>query len=742
MAKDRELEYILALKDEASAVWKKFSSGMEKGTGDLKGSVASLGTAVGAMFSLAAAKEFIDQANEAEMMVARLDQALKNNGVTSAETREQMLAYSESLMQVTTFDDDVITGLQATALTMTGNMKAVQPLTKASLDLASATGMSAEAAMKMFTKSVEGAEGLKKLGITIGETSSENERLEKTMAAVEKKFGGFAENEAKTGAGAMKQLGNAVGNLEEALGGILKDILIPILPALQAVLGLISKAVPVIISTLKMAFANLYDVILTPLAAIESALNFLGVTDSKVLQGLEKSAEGLAKKYKDEVIGAFQNTNKAVLECVITADRYVATNESLRDKLKRLKDELEKLDPTTVAYGRKLQQIIAIENEFKLATERAEHAIKGISGVTSDDTFFVTRFQKKLGELNTDIADTTNGALKELKKAFGGDVSEADSQAVADQAAISAEIQLKSFASEKEAELSIVDEWEAKAVDMANENEGLITNIRRIASDERAQIEINAAMKTFDTVAGLAQRGVAIIAKFTQQQHQSIINSLDKSKEKELKAIDAERQAAKDKYDELLANELLTAEQSADLKKQAEEEDRKIVARKTAAEEEYAKKIAAEKTKAFEAEKTAAMIGAVINTAVEVTKVLATPWMIPIVAALGAAEVALIASQPTPTFHEGGTMGFGGERIPLASDERPAIMRVGETVRTPEQERALQTSRGSVSVTVNINSPFTDTQAVRKAIVEGLKQTGLTADQFLTYQNGSVVLAQ
>jgi hypothetical protein len=740
-AKDREIEYLLKLKDEATAVWNKFSGGVAKGTGDMRSMMGGLGAAIGGAFTVAAAKSFIEAANDAEMQVAKLDQALKNNGVTSGESRAAMLDYSEALSAITTYDDDVITGLQATALTMTGNMNAVQPLTKASLNLASATGMSAEAAMKMFTKSVEGAEGLKKLGITIGATSSENERLEKTMAAVEKKFGGFAENEAKTGAGALKQLGNAVGNLEESLGAILKDILIPIMPALQAVIGLISKAVPILISGLKGLFAELYSVVLSPLALIEKGLNLIGVTESKFFQGLEDSADKLASKYKNEFVAGFSAADKAVIQSTEKVVVHSAAVESLRDRLKRLKDELEKLSPGTAAYGAKLQEITRIEDQFKLATERAELALKGLSGVTTDDTFFLTRMAGKISTMKTDIDDVVGSAMKMIKKDFGGAVDPDEQKQVEDQAAIYAEIRMKSFASEKEEELFVIDEWEQKAINMAGDSESMITDIRRIAAGERAQIELDAAQRTFESIAGFAQRGVQTISKFISQNSQAQIISIEKAKEKEIRAIDAEREASQAKYDALLENEALTAEEKSAIKKQAEEEDAKILARKAATEAEFNARLAEQKTAAFNAEKHASAIEAIINTAVEVSKVLATPWMIPIVAALGAAQVALIESQPTPKFHSGGSGYFNAP----ASSEATVKVRGGETidVYTPEQRDEANRSKGNtVNLTMNFNSPVSDVQWVRKAVIAGIKQTGLTVDRLLVNQTGSVTLAQ
>ena len=73
--------------------------------------------------------------------------------------------------------------------------------------------------------------------------------------------------------------------------------------------------------------------------------------------------------------------------------------------------------------------------------------------------------------------------------------------------------------------------------------------------------------------------------------------------------------------------------------------------------QKYDQKIKAEKRKQFEADKRASIIKAIINTAVAIAQVMANPFLIPIVAAIGAAQIALIASQPTPKFKDGGMVG-------------------------------------------------------------------------------------
>jgi tape measure domain-containing protein len=103
-----------------------------------------------------------------------------------------------------------------------------------------------------------------------------------------------------------------------------------------------------------------------------------------------------------------------------------------------------------------------------------------------------------------------------------------------------------------------------------------------------------------------------------------------------------------------------------------------------ALEKDHAKKVSKVKKQQFEANKTAAVIGAIIATAQSVMTTFSQfgwPWgIIPaaIMAGIGAAQVGMIASQPTPEFAMGGVA-------------QPGVIKVGE--RGPELIAIGQTSR-------------------------------------------------
>ena len=98
----------------------------------------------------------------------------------------------------------------------------------------------------------------------------------------------------------------------------------------------------------------------------------------------------------------------------------------------------------------------------------------------------------------------------------------------------------------------------------------------------------------------------------------------------------------------------LNTEKEAELAAAGDNEQKKEMIR-----QKYDQKIKAEKRKQFEADKRASIIKAIIATALAVVEASPNFVMMALAGAIGAAQVALIASQPTPKFKDG-VVGFNG----------------------------------------------------------------------------------
>lgn len=719
MGRDRQIEYEMSLKDEATAAYKKFVGEVEKGGIHIQDIAKGAGIALAGMFSVGAAVDFMKKAADADAGIQSLEQAMKNAGVTGEKYKIELLDQADALKKKTATDDDEIINLQKLVLSYTGNIEATRKLVPLILDVSRATGMSSDAAARLFSRTQEGSEGLKKLGITVGDTADEQQRLGEIVDQVSKKFGGQAEAFGQTDAGKIKSASIAWEDFEKSLGRLLNSTLIPM--------------VPVLTNT-----ANGLAGVAEELAKMAKGKSVETFGDTFVMAFYKMI--GAEDAYLNKVVELSEKQSKANAQIEASgkiAPPAAAATKTFSEKLKDLNDQLKDLDPTSEKYLRVMTQIAAMEQKIALAKEKATNRAKGIDGTTQMDVQFSMNFTKDFEASGAASAKFFSDFEKQSKKAFGGDISPAELKRVEDQAALYAELRLKSYGEGKQRELLMLRDWEENAVQMASGNEEMITQIHQVAVDERAKIEREASQKTFEDIAGFAQQAIGLYEQSVNQASQAVIQTMEAQRDQELKGIDKARGAIKRKYDELLKNENLTAEQKSMLANQQAAEEQKLADEQARIQDQYDQQIKAEKTRAFEANKNAQVIASIINTAVEVTKVLATPWMIPIVAGLGIAQTALIASQPTPSFHTGGSGYFDAP----PSQETMVKIRGGEKidVYTPEQRDRMNGNAG-VTIIFNNYSAFTDEVAVMDAIKKVLDQTGLPIHQAFSNKKNSVVL--
>lgn len=133
-----------------------------------------------------------------------------------------------------------------------------------------------------------------------------------------------------------------------------------------------------------------------------------------------------------------------------------------------------------------------------------------------------------------------------------------------------------------------------------------------------------------------------------QQLFSNVMQGVNMMAQADLEAARISADEQKNALDERLAKGLIS-----------EEEYRKKVAK---IDERYKEKERQMKRQQFIRDKAANMVQAIINTAVAVSKVIANPFQAALTAALGAAQVAMIAAQPIPTFFQGGPTGRAKNR--------------------------------------------------------------------------------
>ncbi len=211
------------------------TSAMKKLTGGIGDTLKSLFSLKGILLTLVsgvAMKRFIDLSNQQEEASAQLAQALGRSGAALEE-------YASSLQKTTTFGDEQIIQAEALIAAFDKDEEHIKLATKATLDLAAAKGMDLKTAADLVSKTLgSSTNALSRYGIEVEGAVGSSERLASLVQNLTDKFGGQAEALAATDSGGLKSLGNAIGDVEEGLGDLLKTILGP----------LAEQATPVLIS--------------------------------------------------------------------------------------------------------------------------------------------------------------------------------------------------------------------------------------------------------------------------------------------------------------------------------------------------------------------------------------------------------------------------------------------------------------------------------------------------------------
>jgi len=222
-------------KDNASGTLKGVNDAFEKLTG------VSLGGA-GALAALGAGLKYsIDQAAEAEQIMAQTAAAIKSTGGAAGLSAHEISNMAQALSDNSTFADDAIQRGQNLLLTFTGIGKDVFPeATQAMLDMATAMGTDASSGAIQLGKALndptQGITALTRVGVVF---TDKQKKLIKSLqdagdmagaqkvilAELNKEFGGSAAAQVGTYAGKMKQLQNNIDNLAEEVGGALIPVL-------------------------------------------------------------------------------------------------------------------------------------------------------------------------------------------------------------------------------------------------------------------------------------------------------------------------------------------------------------------------------------------------------------------------------------------------------------------------------------------------------------------------------------
>lgn len=229
MAQEIDIDLKLAVKDALKglkvleAQGKKANSTFDtlgKTLVYLNQGVALVGRAFG--FVNRSVSEAIRLSAEQERVEKLLAESLIQKGVYTKEVYRANLDLASSLQQLTTFGDEQILQVQRSLIQFGIEQEQLKGVTAATLDLAAAKGMDLNAAAELVAKSVgSSTNALARYGIEVKGAAGSTERAKAAVEGIGKIYGGSAQAEVKTYAGATKQLSNTWGDFLEKIGNVI-----------------------------------------------------------------------------------------------------------------------------------------------------------------------------------------------------------------------------------------------------------------------------------------------------------------------------------------------------------------------------------------------------------------------------------------------------------------------------------------------------------------------------------------
>ena len=553
-----------------------------------------------------AMRKLFDAFTEQERVEKKLEVAL-------GSVNHALLNQASALQSVTTFGDEAIINVQALIGSFTDDEEAIKAATKATLDLAAAKGMDLKAAGDLVSKTLgSSTNSLSRYGVEVEGAVGSTKRLESLTTNIADLFGGQATAAADTLGGSLSQMANAAGDASEAFG-----------KAFAPQMKKIAKFLKVAADESKEFFLSFSE------TGLERTIRKLEEAGEST-DGLRLTLLGIQKDAAFEELGIELDNIGALDQDIIDLSKTLVNQQAVLVKsLEKQGSEYERL----VDLGYSLEEI-----EKELNVTIGEH-YKAILNLNKAQDPFMKKKKKQLD----DEVDILNTSLKNEK------LSEEEIAQITERLAKLTEIkviiekinaialkgiddQKTSFGEMFQTFMTENKETIDGSIEIAK---GFNNILKELAAEARAE-----AQAQIDVMNEIASAEISALRETTKAEM-----DLHK-KSRAFKRLSVKAQAA---YEKNEMEKLAKAEAKINAEKEA----------KNAAIREQANK---DIVRQFKFGQALNIAEAVMNTANSIMKVtaqtgiVAAPW-IAAYTALGAAQVALIASQKPPTMAQGGLIG-------------------------------------------------------------------------------------
>lgn len=364
---DKRANLIISLKDEVSGGLSKVSGALKTVKENFLAVTAAIGTMVAIGVSL------VKSAIESEDAVNKLNIALKNQGVFSAQLSKEMQAYATELQRTSTFSDEAIIRTQAMLTTFGLAGKSMKDATQSTLDLASGLGIDLNSAAMLVGKAFAGETGtLSRFGIIIDENIPRSERFAAAIQQINQRFGGEAANATQTFSGRVAILGNQFDDIKEKIGAQIIPVLEYYAQHIQTIMNAMTEWGG-IMNTLKITGLEFSKSIIEGILIGVENLPILGQAWKLIGIDLDdinaKIDAQIAKIQETTLVGQEEGTKQLLNQQMVTKGMTDIKKREMEEKAK-LEDKARKENEKRVATDIKVIQD-KVKMEMELDKQRA-----------------------------------------------------------------------------------------------------------------------------------------------------------------------------------------------------------------------------------------------------------------------------------------------------------------------------------------------------------------------------------
>jgi hypothetical protein len=203
--------------------------------GILAGLAGALGVGLGMAGLVAVIKSSVSAYSEAESSLKRLSISVESTGASWKAAKDGIIGYAQEMQKTTRFSDEEVQASLSRVINLTGNVAESFRITTLATDLAAAGFGGLEETTSLLSRAMSGNTMmlerqlpiLKDMFKALGENATGAQKAEVAFRYLNERFGGSAQKDLLTFAGAMQSLKNWVDEIKEAFGGVIAIQLLP-----------------------------------------------------------------------------------------------------------------------------------------------------------------------------------------------------------------------------------------------------------------------------------------------------------------------------------------------------------------------------------------------------------------------------------------------------------------------------------------------------------------------------------